>query len=61
MTENDTAELIRSFRQGDAQSFNRLVLMYQAKILNLAYSYVKDEEEAKDLTQDIFVTVHRSL
>jgi len=61
MTEHDVADLVRSLRQGDRQAFNELVRLYQARIFNLTRSYVKDEEEAKDLTQDIFVTVFRSL
>jgi len=57
----ETAELVRAWRQGDAQAFNLLVGRHQSRIFNLALNYVKDEEEAKDLTQDIFITVHRSL
>lgn len=59
-SETETAELVRSWRQGDAQAFNLLVRRHQSRIFNLALNYVKDEEEAKDLTQDIFITVHRS-
>jgi RNA polymerase sigma-70 factor, ECF subfamily len=61
MLKDTAAELVRSYRGGDAQAFNKLVSLYQDKIYNLAYNYVKDQEEAKDLTQDIFVSVYRSL
>jgi RNA polymerase sigma-70 factor, ECF subfamily len=61
MLKDEAAELVQAFRQGDTQAFNRLVGLYQNKVYNLAYSYVKDQEEAKDLAQDIFVTVYRSL
>lgn len=61
MLKDEAAELVQAFRQGDAQAFNRLVALYQSKVYNLAYSYVRDQEEAKDLAQDIFVTVYRSL
>ncbi|MFO7761460.1 MAG: RNA polymerase sigma factor [Thermodesulfobacteriota bacterium] len=59
-TEN-TGELVRSFRSGDIQAFNRLVLIYQNRIYNLALNYVKNPEEAKDLTQDIFVNVYLAI
>lgn len=36
-------------------------MLYQTKIYNLAYGYVKQEDEAKDLTQDIFITVFRRI
>ncbi|MBU4263496.1 MAG: sigma-70 family RNA polymerase sigma factor [Proteobacteria bacterium] len=57
----DTEQLVQDFLDGDAQAFNRLVLLYQTKIYNLALNYVKSPEEAQDLAQDIFVTVYRSL
>jgi RNA polymerase sigma-70 factor (ECF subfamily) len=58
---NETTELVKAFRQGDEQAFNRLVFLYQTKIYNLCLNYVKAPEEAKDLAQDIFVTAYRAL
>ncbi len=57
----ETEGLVRAFLEGDKQAFNRLVQLYQTKIFNLALNYVKNQEEAKDLAQDIFVTVYKSL
>ncbi len=56
-----TTELVLACQAGDKQAFNRLVLLYQTRIYNLALNYVKTPEEAKDLAQDIFVTAYRSL
>ncbi|MBU2539273.1 MAG: helix-turn-helix domain-containing protein, partial [Proteobacteria bacterium] len=61
MPYQEATELVRAFRQGDQQAFNRLVTLYQRKIYNLALGYVKQEDEAKDLAQDIFVTVFRQI
>jgi len=58
---SDTTDLVLACQAGDKQAFNRLVLLYQARIYNLALGYVKTTDEAKDLSQDIFVTVYRSL
>ncbi|PLX47214.1 MAG: RNA polymerase subunit sigma-24 [Desulfobulbaceae bacterium] len=58
---DETTLLVRAVRQGDKQAFNRLVLLYQNRIYNLAFNYVKNDEEAKDLAQDIFVTAYRAL
>ena len=60
-SKTDTEQLVKDFLDGDEQAFNRLVMLYQTKIYNLALNYVKSQEEAKDLAQDIFVTVYRSL
>jgi RNA polymerase sigma-70 factor (ECF subfamily) len=58
---DDTTELVKAFRRGDIQAFNRLVFLYQTKIYNLCLNYVKAPEEAKDLAQDIFVTAYKAL
>jgi RNA polymerase sigma-70 factor (ECF subfamily) len=57
----EITELVKAFRQGDEQAFNRLVFLFQTKIYNLCLNYVKAPEEAKDLAQDIFVTAYRAL
>lgn len=57
----ETARLVLACQGGDKQAFNRLVLLYQTRIYNLALNYVKTPEEAKDLAQDIFVTAYRAL
>jgi len=57
----ETAELVKAVRKGDSQRFNRLVILYQTGIYNLALNYLKLPEEAKDITQDIFITAYRSL
>ncbi len=56
----ETTELVEALRRGDSQAFNKLVLLHQTRIYNLALNYLKVPEEAKDVTQDIFVTVFRS-
>jgi len=61
MDSSQIAQLVRDVRKGDQQAFNKLVMHFQTAIYNLAFNYLKDTEEAKDITQDIFVTVHRSL
>ena len=60
-TRTETTELVLACQAGDRQAFNRLVLLYQTRIYNLALNYVKTSEEAKDLAQDIFITAYRAL
>ncbi|GJM45572.1 MAG: hypothetical protein DHS20C21_24140 [Gemmatimonadota bacterium] len=47
--------------EGDDAAFAVLVQRYQRGLYNLACRMVHDQELARDLTQDIFVRVHRSL
>lgn len=58
---DETTTLVRAVLEGDKQAYNRLVLLYQSRIYNLAFNYVKNDEEAKDLAQDIFVTAYKAL
>jgi len=61
MQQPETTELVRALRRGEQQAFSGLVLLYQTRMYNLALGYVKQEDEAKDLTQDIFLTVFRQI
>ncbi len=57
----EATRLVRLVRQGDKKAFDRIVLLLQDRIYNLSLNYVKQAEEAQDLTQDIFVTAYRAL
>jgi len=46
---------------GDDTAFAVLVRRYERGLYNLAYRMVRERELARDLTQDIFIRVHRSL
>jgi len=57
----ETTRLVKAFKKGDKSAFDKIVHFYQNKIYNLTLNYVKQTEEAKDLTQDVFVTLFRAL
>jgi RNA polymerase sigma-70 factor (ECF subfamily) len=54
-------ELIELFLSGDEEAFNRLVIKYQHKIYNLCCRVMGDRDEAQDMAQEVFITVHKSL
>lgn len=53
--------LVERVQQGDKQAFDILVLKYQNKIIQLAYRYVHDHDEALDVAQEAFVKAYKSL
>jgi RNA polymerase sigma-70 factor (ECF subfamily) len=57
----DEATLIAAARQGDTQSFDQLVRLYQGAIYNLAYRILGDEEAASDATQDAFLSAYKAI
>lgn len=46
---------------GDRDAFDALVRRHQARTYNFVRTMVRDEAEAEDLTQDVFVRVWRSI
>jgi len=53
--------LVERCRQGDPQAFARLVALHEGMVFNLAARLVGDAEEAKDVAQDVFLQVYRTL
>ena len=47
--------LVDRCRQGDRDSFARLMRLHEKQIYNFTYRMLGSEEEAEDLTQDIFI------
>jgi RNA polymerase sigma-70 factor (ECF subfamily) len=54
-------EVIRGCRAGNRQDFETLVGHYQKKVFNIAYRILGNLEEAKDLAQEVFITVFESI
>jgi RNA polymerase sigma-70 factor (ECF subfamily) len=57
----DEVALIEAARQGDLDSFNRLVLAYQDIVFNQAYRIMGEPEPAEDATQEAFISAFRNL
>jgi RNA polymerase sigma-70 factor (ECF subfamily) len=57
----DEAALIRDAQRGDLDSFNRLVLVYQTPVYNLAYRIMGEGDSAADAAQEAFLAAYRSL
>lgn len=54
-------EVIESCKAGDTEAFEKMVLTYQKKVFNIAYRILGNMEEAKDLAQEVFLTVFESV
>ena len=60
-TEIDDSLLIERFKNGDQKAFNLLVEKYKRKMYNLIFKMVRNSEDAKDLSQEVFVKAYRGL
>ena len=54
-------ELIQQAQGGDLRSFSLLVEIYQERAVHIAYSWVGNFEDARDLAQDAFVKAYENL
>ena len=57
----DEIALIRRAQGGDSEAFEALVRVYDQNVLRLALQVVHSQEEARDLYQEAFLKVYRSL
>lgn len=61
MTANPEAQLIANYFAGDEKSLEVLIKSYLKPIYSFVYRYVGSEQEAEDITQEVFVKVWRNL
>jgi len=55
------AQLVEQALSGNHQAFHILITQYYKAIYNLILSWVKDPEDAKDLTQEVFISAYQKL
>jgi len=61
ISEADELSLIRRAQEGDRSAFETLVRLYDKNVLRLALQVVGSPEEARDLYQEAFLKVYRSI
>jgi len=61
ISEADERSLIRRAQEGDRVAFDRLIRLYDQNVLRLALQVVGSPEEARDLYQEAFLKVYRSI
>ncbi len=60
-TTDDDCRFVARFMRGDTAAFDSLFVKYQDYVYNIVYGIVGSAEEARDLSQEVFVQVYRSL
>ena len=61
MADKEDTDIIKRCQQGDEQAFQQLVKRYQDKAIWIAYQMVNNYEEARDISQDAFIRVYKSI
>ncbi len=59
--EDQDALLLRRSRDGDMDAYAQLIREHEGRVYGIVCQYVKHEEEARDLTREVFYKAFRSL
>ena len=54
-------ELLEKLKNADEAAFRFLVEKYQDKVFNTCLGFLRNVEEAEDLTQEVFIEVYESI
>ncbi len=54
-SECSDAELIAAYLSGDAEAFGQLIRKYQHQVFNLVRRFARTQDDARDLTQRVFL------
>lgn len=54
-------DLVRQAREGDLKAFTALVELFQERAIHVAYAFVANWEDARDLAQEAFVKAYEGL
>ena len=52
---------LERFQLGDKTAFNQLVLHYRSSVITTCYRFLLNQQDAEDISQEVFVAVYQSL
>lgn len=55
------AELVLEIKKGDESAFQEVMSRYTQKVYNLAIRLTRNQEDAEEILQDVFVTVYKKI
>jgi RNA polymerase sigma-70 factor (ECF subfamily) len=53
--------LLEKARKGDVDAFEMLIREHERKAFNIAYRFLKNADDAEDITQEAFLRAFRSI
>jgi len=61
MITDDITEVIKKIKQGDQKAFNEIILKFQNPVFNFVFKMVYNNDDAMDITQDVFFKAYRNI
>jgi len=59
--ERNTEELVSRAKNGDMAAFEELILQHEKIVYNIAYRMMNHPEDVKDISQEVFIKIHKNL
>ena len=59
IVEDPDRDLVARWQAGDEQAFEELVVRHERRVFRLLYRMMGNKEDAEDLTQETFLSLHR--
>jgi len=61
MNGDDDAILVKDFKAGKDKAFDAIFDKYRLSVYSICWRYARNDEDARELTQDVFLKVYRNL
>jgi RNA polymerase sigma-70 factor (ECF subfamily) len=61
MNGDDDAILVKEFKAGKDKAFDAIFDKYRLSVYSICWRYARNDEDARELTQDVFLKVYRNL
>lgn len=58
--EKTDADLVARISKGDTGAFKEILIRYQNGVYGFAFSFLKDAQEAEDISQEVFIRLYRT-
>jgi RNA polymerase sigma-70 factor, ECF subfamily len=55
------SDFVKQLKAGSNEAFQQLFDQYQLKVINTCFSLIHNQEDAEDITQEVFFEVYRSI
>jgi RNA polymerase sigma-70 factor (ECF subfamily) len=57
----DDLEIIKRIKKGDKESFREIINRYKKVVYNHSRSFLRDDQEAEDAAQEIFINIYNNI
>lgn len=61
MIKEEESQMIKKAKAGDLYAFETLIISYEKMIYNIAYHSLQNEEDARDVAQEVCIKIYKSL